>query len=331
MKNLKKIVLGLMLLLAAFAFVGCPTPEQPAPTPDPEPTPAPVAPVNNFKGNVYVMSYEIFGESQIGGYIEFVDDANGKIGFIEYKANGEETPILEIDEIPFTYSVLDDVATIRLTENDEEITFTTSKLTDNKFTFIADDETYTCIKGEKSYFEVWTLCYNDQNVTEVLLVEFIYTDGLYEGQDYNLDSVNKKIELTELGYIKITVPFKIYDDMGNEVDEDNEMPYLLFMNMVKEFELNENTDYTVDFDLYTIKMTESGMAKIEAAMGGSEEIWIFVGPDGNELELSFSSLEEALDFAAFAELIEVDDYTKDEANKAIILTESGFEKVSQWM
>ncbi len=329
MKNLKKIVLGLMLLLAAFAFVGCPTPEQPAPTPDPEPTP--VAPVNNFKGNVYVMNYEMYGESEIEGYIEFVDDANGKIGLIEYKANGEEAPILEIDEIPFTYSVLDDVATIRLTENDEEITFTTSKLTDNKFTFIADDETYTCIKGEKSYFEVWTLCYNDQNVFEVLLVEFIYTDGLYEGQDYSFDS-DKKINLTELGFKKITGSFKIYadDDMENIVDE---MPYLLFMNMVKEFELNENTDYTVDFDLYTIKMTESGMAKIEAIMGGAgEEWWYFMDPNGNILDedtLYFSSLEEAVGYASFLELVEGEHYNIDPEEKGIILTDLGMAKILQ--
>jgi hypothetical protein len=88
MKNLKKIVLGLMLLLAAFAFVGCPTPEQPAP----------VVPVNNFKGNVYVMSYEMFGTSRIMGYLEFTDDTNGKVVIL---SKNEETSEEYLDELSF--------------------------------------------------------------------------------------------------------------------------------------------------------------------------------------------------------------------------------------
>ena len=372
MKNLKKIVLGLMLLLAAFAFVGCPTPEQPAPTPDPEPTP--VAPVNNFKGNVYVKSYEMYGVSQITGYIEFTDDTNGQIVSVVYDYN-EEKEILE--ETPFTYTVKDDVATF--TQGEESIT--TSKLANDKFTVSEGPYSVICTKGDKSLFVKGSVFYGEEKLGEDLylvtyvneLVTYsvsedeysikdgniyltekgydkvfgiwtfdeetfegfyeiyavILSYGLEEGTDYTINWETLTVTLTEAGAEKIASD--VWGLVYGEEEIDGGVPKNVMITQLEMYGLVEGDDYTIDSEKKAFILTDSGMLKIEAMMGGSEEEWIFVGPDGNELDLSFSSLEEALDYASFAELVADEDYTIDEENQVIILTDSSFEKVSQWM
>ena len=372
MKNLKKIVLGLMLLLAAFAFVGCPTPEQPSPTPTPEPTP--VAPVNNFKGNVYVMSREMFGVSQITGYIEFTDDTNcKKVTVAHDSATYEEI----LEEETFTYTVKDDVATF--TQGEESIT--TSKLANDKFTVSEGPYSVICTKGDKSLFVKGSVFYGEEKLGEDLYLvtyvnelvtysvsedEYSIKDGniyltekgydkvfgiwtfdektfegfyeiyavilsyeLEEGTDYTINWETLTVTLTEAGAEKIASD--VWGLVYGEEEIAGGVPKSVMITQLEMYGLVEGDDYTIDSEEKAFILTDSGMEKIEAAMGGNGDEWIFLGPDGSELDLSFDSLEEALDYASFAELIENDDYRIDEENKAIILTESGFEKVSQWM
>lgn len=322
MKNLKKIVLGLMILLAAFAFVGCPTPEQPAPTPDPEPTP--VAPVNNFKGNVYVMSYEEEEEglsfSWIIGYIEFTDDTNGKVvklsnsGYDLYTEN-------------FTYTVEDGVATITGTNTRESLpTLTTSKLENDIFTIDVDEDVFTCKKGDKSLFVKGYAYLGDssQFEEEMYLATLVNELQLVE-EDYIIKDGN--LVLTKAYQEKNDVWIVI---IPNEESEAVEYEYI--EELFEFIGLQEGEDYIVDEENYTITITDAGYEKMMAAAG--EEWWYFMDPEGNILDednLYFSSLEEALVYASFLELVEVEDYTIDEENQVIILTDSGMLKIEAMM
>ena len=208
MKNFKKVIFALMVVFLVVGFIGCKTESD-----------SPKAPVltNNFKGNVFVAEYSKESDSGIWGYIEFIDETNGKMGISNYDEAGD--PI--ITEQPFTYSVTDDVATIKATMNGMEFTVTTSKLTDGIFTFSTEDvdtetgETIsilmTCTKGDKSLFDVWTVLYEEQEQMKDFFYEFEdYVELLVEGDDYSKDDTTKTITLTASGWAKVQ------DAMGDD-------------------------------------------------------------------------------------------------------------------
>lgn len=196
MKNLKKVIFALMVVFLVVGFIGCKTESDPK---------APVV-TNNFKGNVFVAEYSKESDSGIWGYIEFIDETNGKMGIPDYDET--EKPI--IIEQPFTYSVTDDVATLKATMEGEEFTVTTSKLTDGIFTFSTEykDSTVlvTCTKGDKSLFDVWTVVYEDiEQMIDFFYVidDFADSIGLVEVDDYDIDDATKTIILTEAGLTKV--------------------------------------------------------------------------------------------------------------------------------
>ena len=311
MKNLKKIVLGLMILLAAFAFVGCPTPEQPSPTPDPEPTPAPVAPVNNFKGNVYVMSYEIFGVSQITGYIEFTDDTNGK--FVTVGGFEEEEKYVEfLEEEPFTYTVKDDVAT--LTQGEES--FSTSKLANDKFSLGEGLYSVICTKGDKSLFVKGSVFYGEEELGEDLyLVTYVNELVTYSVSEDEYSIKDGNIYLTEKGYDKV---FGIWT-----FGEDTFESFFEIYAVISSYGLEEGTDYTINWDTLTVTLTEAGQAKMN-------EIWV-VMYKGENLTGAEGPKSQLLEILKMCGLVESDDYTIDSEKKAFILTDSGILKIEAMM
>lgn len=200
MKNFKKVIFALMVVFLVVGFIGCKTESD-----------SPKAPVvtNNFKGNVFVAEYSKESDSGIWGYIEFIDETNGKMGIPDY--DEAEKPIIR--EQPFTYSVTDDVATLKATMEGEEFTVTTSKLINGKFTFDTegkngDGETFsvsiTCTKGDKSLFDVWTVVYEEEDQMKDFFYEFEdYVELLVEGDDYSKDDATKTITLTASGWGKV--------------------------------------------------------------------------------------------------------------------------------
>ena len=330
---MKKFFNLLLVLVVLFSFVACDngsTPTEPPVTQPPATQPPATetpAPVNNFKGNVFVAEYSVGSYSDYWGYIEFIDDTNGKMGQADYDEAWKPIPITEQ---PFTYSVTDDVATIKATMDGMQFTVTTSNLTDGRFTFSTegvDTETgepysvlVTCTKGDKSLFDVWTVVYEEEELKEDFFYEFEdYVNVLDVEDDYELDTANKKIVLTENGHKKCCQLWTIViiEDVVSE--EEDYIENMLIFNMIG---LNKTTDYTIDIDTLTIKVTESGMEKIEDAT------WTISYPAEGFEETSLEFM--LVDFYEWFGLVD-GDYTKDDAAKTITLTDSGWAKVQAAM
>ena len=78
---MKKFFNLLLVLVVLFSFVACDNGSTPTEPPATEtPTTETPTPVNNFKGNVFVAEYSVGSYSDYWGYIEFIDDTNGKMG-----------------------------------------------------------------------------------------------------------------------------------------------------------------------------------------------------------------------------------------------------------
>ena len=296
MKNLKKIVLGLMLLLAVFAFVGCPTPEQPAPTPTPE-QPAggnegteqkpsaggngegkeentPVV-TNNFKGKTFLGMTGEGEDAYFASYIIFTSDKDCEVMFFD------EEPI------PATYTVADDVATLTGTGENAELQLSTTKLTDGKFSITIPP----AVSGE------------EENIVVSYAVGTLWTI--------------------------------LYDIPDSDEDFSLKMPEEELEFAVEYFEFVED-DYTKDDATKTITLTASGFAKVLAAMGGDEEgdqpaDGEYIVMHNGEIFTSFSTLEE---FEAFlSELDKYDpktdsgDYYSDDAF-TVVLTDEGYAKLT---
>ena len=336
MKNLKKVIFALMVVFLVVGFIGCKT--------ESDPPKAPVV-TNNFKGNVFVAVSSVESWSGIWGYIEFIDETNGKMGISNYDEAGD--PI--ITEQPFTYSVTDDVATLKATMEGEESTVTTSKLTDGIFTFSTEDvdeetgETYsiliTCTKGDKSLFDVWTVLYEEQEQMKDFFYEFEdYVEVLVEGDDYSKDDTTKTITLTESGWGKVQdlMGGGSEDEEGTSEEWTIQNPAGDFLETFESLEAaNEyatenglvlNVDYTMDFDAQIIRLTYAGLDKLF----GEESTIYKTFYNGHELDRTFGNLEEFETYASVVvepALIEGTDYSIDEENRRIILTDSGFEKM----
>lgn len=318
MKNFKKIIFALMVVFLVVGFIGCKTESD-----------SPKAPVvtNNFKGNVFVAVSSVESWSGIWGYIEFIDETNGKMGISNYDEAGD--PI--ITEQPFTYSVTDDVATLKATMEGEESTVTTSKLTDGIFTFSTEDvdeetgETYsiliTCTKGDKSLFDVWTVLYEEQEQMKDFFYEFEdYVELLVEGDDYSKDDTTKTITLTASGWAKVQALMG-----GGSEEEGGEVTGWTVMydgDTVETFESLEaaqayaeengltSDDYTVDEETHTITLVVY-------------YYYMYNGePSGGK-----STLEDFPYEAEHYGLEEGTDYTIDRENKCINFTDSGYAKV----
>ena len=89
-----------------------------------------------------------------------------------------------------------------------------------------------------------------------------------------------------------------------------------------EYGLTVDADYTMDNGTQTITLTADGWEKLQP--------WTVLDSQGNEV-MTFESLKEAEDFASTFDLTEGDDYSKDDAENTITLTESGLAKVQAAM
>ena len=341
MKNLKKVIFTLMVVFLVVGFIGCKTESD-----------SPKAPVvtNNFKGNVFVAEYSEESDSGIWGYIEFIDDTNGKMGISNY--DEESNPI--ITDQPFTYSVTDDVATITATMEGEEFTVTTSGLIDNSFTFSTEDVDeesgekisilMTCTKGDKSLFDVWTVRYEEEDLMKDFFYEFEdYVELLVEEDDYSKDDATKTITLTASGYEKVQAAM----GGGSEDEEGGEVTGWTVMyngttvetfesfeeveTFASSIELVEDDDYTVDYENQIITLTDAGAEKVQDAMGGdteggdSGEVYYYM--HNGELYGGQNTLEDFLYEVELYGLVEGTDYTIDHENMCINFTDSGCAKL----
>lgn len=270
MKNFKKVFFALMVVFLVVGFIGCKT--------ESDPPKAPVV-TNNFKGNVFVAVSSVESWSGIWGYIEFIDETNGKMGIPNY--DEESNPI--ITDQPFTYSVTDDVATITATMEGEEFTVTTSGLIDNSFTFSTEDVDeesgekisilMTCTKGDKSLFDVWTVRYEEEDLMKDFFYEFEdYVELLVEEDDYTKDDATKTITLTASGYAKVQAAMgdteggdsgEVYYYMHNGELYGGQNTLEDFLYEVELYDLVEGTDYEIDHENMCINFTDSGCAKLE--------------------------------------------------------------------
>ena len=339
MKNFKKVIFALMVVFLVVGFIGCKTESDSPKTP---------VVTNNFKGNVFVAVSSVESWSGIWGYIEFIDETNGKMGISNYDEAGD--PI--ITEQPFTYSVTDDVATLKATMEGEEFTVTTSKLNDGIFTFSTEDvdtetgETIsilmTCTKGDKSLFDVWTVRYEEEDLMKDFFYD--YVELLVEEDDYSKDDATKTITLTASGYEKVQAAMgggsEDEEGSGEVTSETWTVMYRGFtVQTFSSFEeaeifassigLEENIDYIVDYETQIITLTDAGAEKVgmggDTEGGDSGEVYYYMH-DG-ELIGGKNTLEDFLYEVELYDLVEGTDYTIDHENKHINFTDSGYAKL----
>lgn len=199
--------------------------------------------------------------------------------------------------VPVTYQVSDDIATLKGTGDYKDLELKTSKLTDGKFTLVVpaevtggqDDLTVSYVVGDKNVFDEWEVWYNGKAVEDK------------EG--------------------KITL---IY----GELEE-----------MAKDLKLEKTKDYTLDEVNKRVVLTQSGYKKVQPdssdqSPSGPEiqpenEVWA-VYYNGNPLGDGFTGTFAALEAMAKDLGLKPDtDYTVDQTNRRIVLTESGFQKAEK--
>lgn len=231
----------------------------------------------------------------------FIGSYEGDLAsYIEFTSNTECKIYFRdvmTDPVPVTYQVSDDIATLKGTGDYKDLELKTSKLTDGKFTLDVpakvtggqDDLTVSYVVGNKNVFDEWEVWYNGNPVEDK------------EG--------------------KITL---IYGELKK---------------LATRYSLQEGTDYTLDAANKRVVLTESGYKKVlpdssDQSPSGPEiqpenEVWA-VYYNGNPLGDDFTGTFAALE----AKAKELDlklgtDYTLDETNRRIVLTESGFQKAEK--
>ena len=266
MKNLKKVIFALMVVFLVVGFIGCKT--------ESDPPKAPVV-TNNFKGKTFIGMEGEGEEAYFASYIVFTSDKDCEVMFFD------EAPM------PATYTVADDVATLKGTGEYAALQLSTTKLTDGKFSITIP----TTVSGE------------EENIVVSYAVGTLWTI-LYDIPDSDED-FSLKMPEEELEYAVEHFGFGEGDFIQNDAEK-------------------------------TITLTESGWAKVQAAMGGGSEeeggevtgdTWTVLDPEGNEV-MTFDSLEEAGAFATENGLDSDVDYTMNNENQTITLTADGWEKVS---
>ena len=213
MKNLKKILLSLMVVFLVVGFIGCKTetdpvpPEQETPvkpdpvTPDPnKPGQETPAVTNKFMGNVFVGMTGEGEKASFASYIIFTSDKDCEVWFF-----GES--------IPATYTVADDVVTLTGTGEYAAVQLSTTKLTDGKFSITippAVSQEKEDIVVSYAVGTMWTIFYDIPDSNE----DFTYKmpeEALnmalesykFEAADYTKDDATKTVTLTASGWAKV--------------------------------------------------------------------------------------------------------------------------------
>lgn len=218
------------------------------------------------------------------------------VSYIEFTSNTECKVYFRdvmTEPVPITYQVSDDIATLKGTGDYKDLELKTSKLTGGKFTLVVPAK----VTGGQDDLTV-SYVVGNKNV-------FDEWEVWYNG---------KAVEDKEG---KITL---IY----GELEE-----------MAKDLKLEETKDYTLDEAKKRVVLTQSGYEKVQLdfsdqSPSGPEiqpenEVWAVYYGD-TPMEGFTGTLTELEAKAKDLGLVAGDDYTLDEGNRRIVLTESGYEK-----
>ena len=324
-----------MVLFLAFAFIGCPA------EPDPV-TPKPEKPVvtNNFKGKTFLGMTGEGEDAYFVSYIIFTSEEDCEVMFFD------EAPM------PATYTVADDVATLTGTGDYAALQLSTTKLTDGKFSITIPP----AVSGEKEdivvSYEVgtlWTILYDipesDEDFSLKMPEEELEFAVEYFGfveADYTKDDATKTITLTASGWEKVEAVMgggsEDEEGSGEVTSETWTVMYSgVTVQTFSSFEeaeifassigLEEDVDYTVDYETQIITLTDAGAEKVgmggDTEGGDSSEVYYYMY---NEVYFGKNTLEDFLYEVELYGLVEGTDYTIDDENMCIIFTDSGMQK-----
>ena len=261
MKNLKKVIFALMVVFLVVGFIGCKT--------ESDPPKAPVV-TNNFKGKTFIGMEGEGEDAYFASYIIFTSDKDCEVMFFD------EEPMSA------TYTVADDVATLKGTGEYAALQLSTTKLTDGKFSITIP----TTVSGEEENIVVsyavgtlWTILYDIPDSDEDFSLkmpeeelEFAVENFGFVEADYTKDDATKTITLTASGWEKVEAV------MGGGSED------------------------------------EEGSGEL------TSETWTVLDPEGKEV-MTFESLEAAQAYAEENGLVLDVDYTVDEENHTITLKE----------
>ena len=324
MKNLKKVIFALMVVFLVVGFIGCKTESD-----------SPKAPVvtNNFKGKTFLGMTGEGEDAYFASYIIFTSDKDCEVMFFD------EEPMSA------TYTVADDVATLKGTGEYAALQLSTTKLTDGKFSITippAVSRQEEDIVVSYAVGTLWTILYDipdsDEDFSwkmpEEELEAAVENSGFVEA-DYTKDDATKTITLTASGYEKVQAL------MGGGSEEEGGEVYYYYMHdgeliggkstledfpyEVEHYGLVEGTDYTIDHENKYINFTDSGVEKLGMSGGSDDETWT-VMYNGITVD-TFESLEAAGAFASNIGLVENVDYTVNNETQTITLTDAGWIKV----
>jgi len=223
------------------------------------------------------------------------------MSYIEFTSNTECKVYFRdanmTEPVPVTYQVSDDIATLKGTGDYKGLELKTTKLTDGKFTLVVpaevtgeqDNLTVSYVVGNKNVFDEWEVWYNGKAVEDK------------EG--------------------KITL---IYGELKK---------------LATRYSLQEGTDYTLDAANKRVVLTQSGYQKVQPdssdqSPSGPEiqpgnEVWAVYyngNPLGDDFTGTFAELEAK---AKELDLKLGTDYTLDQTNRRILLTDAGYQKAEK--
>ena len=324
MKNFKKVIFALMVVFLVVGFIGCKT--------ESDPPKAPVV-TNNFNGKTFIGMEGEGEDAEFASYIIFTSDKDCEVMFFD------EEPM------PATYTVADDVATLKGTGEYAALQLSTTKLTDGKFSITIPP----AVSGEEEDIVVsyavgtlWTILYDIPDSDEDFSLKMPEEEldaaveyyGFGEG-DFIQNDAEKTITLTESGWAKVQALMG-----GGSGEEGGEVYYYYmhdgeliggkstledFPSEVEHYGLVEGTDYTIDHENKYINFTDSGVEKLGMSGGSDDETWT-VMYNGITVD-TFESLEAAGAFASNIGLVENVDYTVNNETQTITLTDAGWIKV----
>ena len=192
MKNLKKVIFALMVVFLVVGFIGCKT--------ESDPPKAPVV-TNNFKGKTFIGMEGEGEDAEFVSYIIFTSDKDCEVMFFD------EEPM------PATYTVADDVATLKGTGEYAALQISTTKLTDGKFSITippAVSRQEEDIVVSYAVGTLWTILYDIPDSDEDFSwkmpeeeLEAAVEHFGFEEDDYTKNDATKTITLTVSGYAKV--------------------------------------------------------------------------------------------------------------------------------
>lgn len=189
---MKKFFNLLMVLVVLFSFVACDNGST---------STEPPAPVNNFNGKTFIGMTGEGEEAYFASYIVFTSDKDCEVMFFD------KAPM------PATYTVADDVATLKGTGEYAALQLSTTKLTDGKFSITippAVSEEEEDIVVSYAVGTLWTILYDipesDEDFSlkmpEEELEAAVEHYGFVEA-DYDKNDATKTVTLTASGWAKV--------------------------------------------------------------------------------------------------------------------------------